>query len=211
MAILTTNNKLMKYNKIVFWLNIISSIIFLVLVCIAHYFAILNGYDWQNLELSELVLDSFTSKILFSIACVLEGFCLILLLIPLSLYFRPKKIQLTALVFSLFVCISLIGVGAFPEDIFLVTHYIFGVSFFVFTAFFICFITIVLQKYEKTFPKSIIIFGFSTFAVVIFHISTRWFFGMAYSQRLAVLLSMIYMLVLSGRIIYSVKINETVP
>ncbi len=51
-------------------------------------------------------------------------------------------------------------------------------------------------------------FGYFTFLTQTFHCTTKWFFGKAYSQRIAALFTILFILIVSGRIILGKKDKE---
>lgn len=194
-------NKL--FPKIAFFLSLFGNIVFLVLVSLSHVYAVKNGYDWTYWELSELVLYGTTAKILFNIGIIVDGVLLVPILVVLSRYFTEKSYKISYLVFSNLTCFSLIALGAFSEDVFLVTHYVFGVMFFAFCSILVGFISIYIIRKMKTIGKFYSIFGFLTLFTLVFHLATRWLFGMAYSQRIAVFLSLAFLLLFSGKMVFT--------
>ena len=199
----TKNERLQKFAKITFFLSLIGNIIFLILISLSHVYAIRNGYDWTYWELSELVLYGTTAKILFNTAIIINGTLLIPMLIILSYAFHGKMHRISYLVISSLVCLSLIGLGAFSEDQFLVVHYVFGTSFFVICSILVGYISIYILRNMKTIGLFYPIAGFLTFFVLIFHLATRWLFGMAYTQRIAIFLSLAFLLLLSGKLAFT--------
>ncbi|NHJ87865.1 MAG: hypothetical protein FK734_20550, partial [Asgard group archaeon] len=117
--------------KIYFYISLTASIIFLMLVSLAHYYAIENGYDWQYWELSELVYYGSTSEIIFMIAVMIYSLCLLFVLIPMRIIFSIKTIRTFYLCLAILLSITLFLVGAITERIFPSTHYIFGALFFI--------------------------------------------------------------------------------
>ncbi|MBN1329054.1 MAG: hypothetical protein JXA54_06230 [Candidatus Heimdallarchaeota archaeon] len=209
--IINRENKDNKNNKIYFYISLTSSIIFLILVSISHYFAIINGYEWWYWELSELVLYGSLSEILFIIAIVIYSLSLLFVLIPIRRIFSGMITRFIYHFLAFSVSLSLFLVGVITESIFPTTHYIFGAIFFIVTGILILFISIYTLKYLKELPNFYPIFGFITFTILLFHIITRWFFGMSYTQRLAVLFSMIYFLLIGGKLLLNenlVNISE---
>jgi hypothetical protein len=200
-----------KFNKKIyttgFIISLIGSIIFLLLVALSHYYAIKGGFDWRLEELSELVLYGNAGKILFIIAAVLEGICLIFPLILVTTSFKGKIRKIIYSILAVLTAVFLILVGAVPEDQFLVAHYIVAVTFYFLAAALILATSIYIIKNHNEISLFFPIFGIMTFVIFIFHIITRWFFGRAYTQRIAILLSLIYLLILSGRFLLKTSPN----
>ena len=203
----TENKQISLFSKVAFFLSLFGNIVFLVLVSLSHVYAIKNGYDWTYWELSELVLYGTTAKILFNIGIIVDGIMLVPMLVVLSRYFPEKSYKISYLVISSLTCFSLIALGAFSEDVFRVTHYVFGVMFFAFCSILVGFISIYTIRKMKTIGKFYSIFGFLTLFTLVFHLATRWLFGMAYSQRIAVALSLIFLLLFAQRIVFTPEKN----
>ena len=189
------------FSKICFSIGLLGNVVFILLISIAHYFAIENGYDWKVWELSELVLYGSTSKILFNFAVIFNGFCLLFLTFPITNYFQKLKIPYLILV--IIIALSLICIGAVSEDIFQIVHVFFAGIFFILTTCLILFIStyIIIKKKELSvfYPFS----GFFVALFLIFHLATRPFFGMAYTQRIAIFISMVFLMAISGKILLS--------
>jgi len=189
-------------SQIGFFTSIISNLIFIGILIYVHILSINGAYPWYEWELSELVLNGEPSKFLFDIAIIINGLGLICTTLPLAFFLPEKRIRITYLIMVSVVTLSLIGVGAFPEDAFNTIHYVVGVIFFLSASVLICYISTILQLKMKEVPLFYAIFGYITTAILVFHLTTRFFFGMAYTQRLAVLFSIIFLLTLSGYFVF---------
>ena len=196
------NDTKKKISKISFIICLLAEIAFLILVIIAHYYANFSDFEWQQWELSELVFGGQTSKILFDVACIISGLILCFALLTVNWYIKSTKLQAVYSTLSISSGLSLFGVGAFPEDTFPYIHYILGVAFFVLTALFVLFLSL-LSIFIFKMPKFVPIIGFLIFSVIIFHVATRWFFGKAISQRLAVFLFVIFVPSMFGLVIFN--------
>lgn len=200
--------KIEKLSKIGFWIALASSIIFITLVSISHYYAIINGYDWLEYELSELVLDSKIAKILFNIACIQYGVSILLFLTPLAFKIEKNNNRIFYLLLSIITSVTLIGIGVFPEDEFWITHYVISVIFFVTIGILIAYLTTLLLKQKPNISKGFIIFGYFTFGFLIFHVVTRWFFGKSFTQRIAIFLVMAYLIIAGGYLAFKINSSE---
>ena len=187
--------------KASFYLGLLGNIIFFVLVSLSHYYAIINGYDWRTWELSELVLYGIEGKIFFMLSTIIDGLLLFFPIITLSYYFKDKTQKVFYFIIAIGAELTLIGLGAIPEDITFIGHYVISVIFFVFIAFLILYTAIyfILKFKRKLIFYSIM--GFVVFVFFVFYVVTREMFGMAYTQRIAVLLAIIYLMTISGRLL----------
>ncbi|NHJ46945.1 MAG: DUF998 domain-containing protein [Asgard group archaeon] len=195
----TKKNELI--NKISFIIGLVGNVLFLVLISISHYFAIINGFDWRTLELSELVLFDPVGKALFITACIVNGLCLYFPLIAIRNFFKEKYHKISYLIIAIMTPTFLILLGAISEDYYLVTHYTVAVIFFAFNMIMLLYTSIYTIKKIKQIPIFYPIFGIISFITFLFHIITRWFFGGPYTQRIAILFSMIYLVIFSGRLL----------
>jgi len=192
-----TNN----INIIGFLSAILGTIIFIILISIAHIYAHAAGYIIKELELSELVLDSNIAKILFNTGVIFYGICLLIALMTAIPYFKEKKKHKIFIPLAIITCISLIGVGVFSEDQFLNFHLVVAFIFYLCGGTLAIYSSIIFVKYDKTIPLFYSIIGFSAVFMLIFNIVTRWFFGQAYTQRIAICLFILYFLLISGKIL----------
>ncbi|HUT79581.1 MAG TPA: hypothetical protein VMZ29_00140 [Candidatus Bathyarchaeia archaeon] len=192
-----------KHRKAIFgfYISLITNIIFLILISLSHYYAIIHGYEWWDLELSELVYFGSLSEIFFMTGVVINSIGLLFVLVPLTKFFQKRILKIIYVSLILSVCGTLFLLGAVTERLFPTTHYIFGAAFFFVTSILIIFISVYIIKNLKEISKIYPIFGFITFGLLVFHLATRWFFGMAYTQRLAVLFSMIYLLLIGRKLL----------
>ncbi|NHJ05036.1 MAG: hypothetical protein EAX90_09445 [Candidatus Heimdallarchaeota archaeon] len=58
-------------------------------------------------------------------------------------------------------------------------------------------------------PKIYTFFGLLTFVVVVFHYVTRWFFR-SLTQRLAVFISMLFVIMIYGYLVFNLEISEII-
>ncbi|MHA1155334.1 MAG: DUF998 domain-containing protein [Candidatus Heimdallarchaeota archaeon] len=192
----------LKIAKIGFFTSVFTNIVFLVVLVYVHKLSLNAEYPWYEWELSELVLNGQPSKFLFNLAIIIDGLGLICAIYPLTFFLVNKNVKITYLIMASFVSLSLIGIGVFPEDDFNTTHYIIGVVFFLSAGVVICYLSTIFIKKIVVVPLFYPIFGYITFGILIFHLTTRFFFGMAYTQRLAVIFSLIFFLAISGYFIF---------
>ncbi len=197
------NNKTFyKIAKLGFFTSVFTNIVFLVILIYIHQLSLNSDYPWYDFELSEFVLNGQPSKLLFDLAIIINGLGLVCAIYPLSFFLATKKVKITYLIMASIVSFSLIGIGIFPEDDYNIIHYILGVVFFLSVSVMICFLSTIFIKKIVIVPLFFSIFGYITFGILIFHLATRSFFGMAYTQRLAVIFSLAYFLTLSGYFIF---------
>jgi hypothetical protein len=184
-----------------FFVGLSGNIIFFILVSLSHYYAIINGYDWKIWELSELVLYGLEGKIFFMLSTIICGFSLLFPLIVLGYYFKNKIHRVFYLIIAILSASTLIGLGAVSEDVAYISHYIISVLFFIFVAVLVLYTSIYFLIFYKQKLISYSIVGIVVFIFNLFHIVTREFFGKAYTQRIAVLLFIIYLMSISGRLL----------
>lgn len=184
-----------------FFIGLFGNIIFLVLVSLSHYFAIVNGYDWRVWELSELVLYGLEGKILFMLSTIICGLSLLFPLIVLSYYIKNKMLRGFYLVIAILSALTLIGLGAISEDVAYISHYVISVLFFIFVAVLILYTSIYFLIHYNQKLISYSILGFVVFIFNLFHVVTREMFGKAFTQRIAILLLIIYLMSISGRLL----------
>ncbi len=197
----------LKIAKLGFFTSVFTNIVFLVILVYVHKLSLNSDYPWYEWELSELVLNGQPSKLLFDLAIIINGLGLVCAIYPLTFFLVNNKIKITYLIMASIVSLSLIGIGVFPEDDYNTTHYILGVVFFLSAGVIICYLSTIFIKKIVKVPLFYPIFGYITFGILIFHLTTRFFFGMAYTQRLAVIFSLIFFLVISGYFIFNKKTN----
>ncbi|MCE7744904.1 MAG: DUF998 domain-containing protein [Candidatus Heimdallarchaeota archaeon] len=189
------------FNIIGFAFSILGTILFLVLVGLAHFYAHEAGLIIKEWELSELVLDSNKAKILFNSGVILYGVCLFIAFIPLMKYFKEKKKHKIFIPLAIITCVSLIGVGAFSEDQFPVFHYIVALVFYLFGGTLTVYTSTILIKYDRTISIFYPAIGYASVFMLIVNITTRWFFGQAYTQRIAICLIILFFLLVSGKLL----------
>ncbi|MBK5113988.1 MAG: hypothetical protein KGD59_09810 [Candidatus Heimdallarchaeota archaeon] len=205
-----SNQKFKKtFNFVGFLISILGSVVFIVLVGLAHYYAHEVGFILRDWELSELVLDSNKAKILFNTGIIFYGASLFIALILMIDYFKDKKKQIIFIILVVITCLSLVGVGAFSQDQFPEFHYIVALIFYLSGGVLTSYASIYFLKYDKSISIFYPIIGFLAVFMQIFNIATRWFFGQAYTQRIAVCLSVLFFLLLSGKILLRNEIVET--
>lgn len=197
-----------KIAKIGFFTSVFTNLVFLVILTYVHKLSLNGDYPWYEWELSELVLNGQPSKLLFDLAIIINGLGLVCVIFPLANFLVNTKVKITYLIMASIVSLSLIGIGVFPEDDFNTTHYILGVIFFLSASVVICYLSTIFIKKIVIVPLFYSIFGYITFGMLIFHLATRFFFGMAYTQRLAVIFLFLYFLALSGYFIFNKKNAE---
>ncbi|MBD3189294.1 MAG: DUF998 domain-containing protein [Candidatus Heimdallarchaeota archaeon] len=190
-------------------LNVIITILFVILIMLAHIFVQPSNiatqfgfpieYSWQQLELSELVLYGKTSKIIFNTAVISYGTFLIIPMLSLAHMIKKSSLRIFYICVAIIDCLFLVGIGIFPEDQVYNIHYIFAVSFFILTINCFILISFILLNYQ-TISKFYPIFGFFTAAFFLFYLITRYFFGRGYTQRLAILFSIVFLLITNIRI-----------
>jgi len=203
---LATNEEMfLKIAKLGFVTSVFTNIVFLVILVYVHKLSINGAFPWYEWELSELVLNGQPSKLLFDLAIIINGLGLFCTIYPLSFFLINKKVKITYLIMASIVSLSLICIGVFPEDDFEITHYIIGVVFFLSASVVICYLSTIFIKKIVIVPLFYPIFGYITFGTLIFHLATRFFFGMAYTQRLAVIFLLLYFLALSGYFVFNKK------
>jgi len=181
--------------------SILGAILFLILVGLAHYYAHEAGFILKEWELSELVLDSNKAKILFNSGVILYGICLFIAFIPMVNYFKEKNKHKVFIPLAIITCISLIGVGAFSEDQFPTFHYIIALVFYLFGGALTVYSSTILIKYDRTISIFYPVIGYISVFMLIFNIATRWFFGQAYTQRIAICMIMLFFLLISGKLL----------
>ncbi|NHJ86932.1 MAG: DUF998 domain-containing protein [Asgard group archaeon] len=197
--------------KLVISFATIGTIVFFVLVCLSHYYAIKAGYDWRVWELSELVLYGQPGKALFNSGIIIVGICLLPILLFFSVKFEHKNTKIIILILGLITGLSLIGIGAISEDIYLVAHYVIAIFFYIAISVMVIYFSIITIKYKKEISIGYSIFGFIAAFTFIFHIISRFFFGGAFTQRIAIILCILYLLLISGKILLkSDSISENV-
>ncbi len=184
-----------------FVFSVLGAILFLILVGLAHYYAHEAGFILKQWELSELVLDSNKAKILFNSGVILYGICLFIAFIPMVNYFKEKNKHKIFILLAIITCISLIGVGAFSEDVFPTFHYIVALIFYLFGGALTVYASTIIVKYDRTISIFYPIIGYTSVFMLIFNVATRWFFGQAYTQRIAICLIMLFFLLISGKIL----------
>ncbi|NPE09728.1 MAG: hypothetical protein GNW80_15710 [Asgard group archaeon] len=189
------------FNVTGFVFSVLGAILFLFLVGLAHYYAHEAGFILKDWELSELVLDSNKAKILFNSGIILYGSFLFIALIPMVKYFREKNKHKIFIPLAIITCISLIGVGAFSEDQFPTFHYIVALIFYLFVGSLTVYSSTILVKYDRSISIVYPIIGYTSIFMLIFNVATRWFFGQAYTQRIAICLIMLFFLLISGKIL----------
>ena len=189
------------FNITGFVFSILGAILFLILVGLAHYYAHESGFILKQWELSELVLDSNKAKILFNSGVILYGICLFIAFIPMVNYFKEKNKHKVFIPLAIITCISLIGVGAFSEDVFPTFHYIVALIFYLFGGALTVYASTIIVKYDRTISIFYPIIGYTSVFMLIFNVATRWFFGQAYTQRIAICLIMLFFLLISGKIL----------
>ncbi|HUU79536.1 MAG TPA: DUF998 domain-containing protein [candidate division Zixibacteria bacterium] len=181
---------------------------FLLLIGIAHYFAQKNGFNWIEYELSGLVFGGTISKTIFIITCISTGICLCIVLIPLGWFMHAKNLQVGYLIQSFVSSIALIGLGIFPLDTYALAHNIFTSIFFVSIGILQLYISIIIFKYQKKVPIFYTLLGVLTFGVILFHCVTRWFFGKSITQRLAVFISMLFVIMIYGYLVFNLDLSR---
>lgn len=192
-------------------LNVFGSIVFVILVILAHIYvqpssiAIQFGfpveYSWQQLELSELVLYGETSELIFNLAVILYGSLLIIPLLSLCLIIKKTSLRILYISMAIFNCLFLIGIGVFSEDHKYNLHFLFAFLFFITTIGCFILISSVLLNYQ-TISKLYPFFGFFTAAFYLFYLISRNFFGKGYTQRLAILFSISCLLAINIRLTF---------
>jgi hypothetical protein len=187
--------------RVSFFVGLSGNIIFLILVSLSHYYAIINGYDWKIWELSELVLYGIEGKILFMLSIIICGFSLLFPLIVLGFYFNKKVHRVFYLIIAILSASTLIGLGAVSEDVAYISHYVISVLFFLFVAVLVLYTSLYFLIFYRQKLISYSIMGIAVFVFNLFHIITREFFGKAYTQRIAVLLLIVYLMSISGRLL----------
>ena len=193
------------FNIIGFVFSILGTILFLILVGLAHYYAHEAGHILREWELSELVLDSNKAKILFNSGIILYGSFLLIALIPMVKYFKEKNKHKIFIPLAIITCISLIGVGAFSEDQFPTFHYIVALVFYLFVGMLIVYSSTIFLKYDNTISVFYPVIGYASVYMLIVNVVTRWFSGQAYTQRIAVCLIMLFFVLISGKILLKEK------
>lgn len=184
-----------------FVFSVLGAILFLILVGLAHYYAHEAGFILKQWELSELVLDSNKAKILFNSGVILYSICLFIAFILMVNYFKEKNKHKIFIPLAIITCISLIGVGAFSEDVFPTFHYIVALIFYLFGGALTVYASTIIVKYDRTISIFYPIIGYTSVFMLIFNVATRWFFGQAYTQRIAICLIMLFFLLISGKIL----------
>jgi len=189
------------FNITGFVFSILGAILFLILVGLAHYYAHEAGFILKDWELSELVLDSPKAKIFFNSGIILYGSFLLISLIPMVKYFKEKNKHKIFIPLAIITCISLIGVGAFSEDQFPIFHYIVALVFYLFVGILTVYSSTIFIKYDRTISIFYPVVGYLSVFMLIFNVATRWFFGQAYTQRIAICLIMLFFLLICGKIL----------
>ncbi|MEA2071468.1 MAG: DUF998 domain-containing protein [Asgard group archaeon] len=179
---------------IAYFVNVIFFIPFLLLIFLSHYFAVQNGYIIIKWELSELVLYGQLAKILFNTSMIIESFLLMLLMTPFILFLEEKISKILYSIIIAVVCLSLLFVGIFPEDVFFNIHYIFGAIFFIGITIFSGYMSIFSMRKLAIIPKYTSYIGFFSTFMTIFHLATRPFFGKGITQRLSVFFWVFYLM-----------------
>ncbi|NHJ32126.1 MAG: hypothetical protein FK732_04625 [Asgard group archaeon] len=190
-----------KVNITGFILLIFGTIVFIILVGLAHYHAHKAGYVIKEWELSELVLDSFKAKILFKSGVISYAITLLVALILMLDYFKERNRKIIFLILAILTSLSLVGVGAFSEDRFPEFHYIVALIFYLTLGVLTTYTSIYIIKYDKSISIFYPIIGFIAVFALIFNVTTRWFFGQAYTQRIAICFSILFFLLISGKIL----------
>jgi len=182
--------------KFGFYFFVSGTILFLLFLTLSHYFAAQLGYRSNYWELSELVFYGLKAKIFFMVALILESFSLLGVLLPLGLIFEGKKRRISYYSLVFLNCYLLLLVGAVSEDWFYLGHYILASLFFVIEGALILFTTICLFRRKDLAPRFYSFFGLATFLFFLFYIITRDLFYQAFTQRIAMLLPILYVLLL---------------
>ena len=193
------------FNITGFVFSFLGAILFLILVGLAHYYAHEAGFILKVWELSELVLDSTIAKILFNSGIILYGSFLLISLIPMVKYFKEKNKHKIFIPLSIITCISLIGVGSFSEDQFPTFHYIVALVFYLFCGALTVYASTIIIKYDRTISIFYPVIGYLSVFMLIFNVATRWFFGQAYTQRIAICLIILFFLLISGKILLKIE------
>ncbi|MCK5046293.1 MAG: hypothetical protein KAS22_06920 [Candidatus Heimdallarchaeota archaeon] len=193
------------FNITGFVFSFLGAILFLILVGLAHYYAHEAGFILKVWELSELVLDSTIAKILFNSGIILYGSFLLISLIPMVKYFKEKNKHKIFIPLAIITCISLIGVGFFSEDQFPTFHYIVALVFYLFCGALTVYASTIIIKYDRTISIFYPVIGYLSVFMLIFNVATRWFFGQAYTQRIAICLIILFFLLISGKILLKIE------
>jgi len=194
------------FNLVGFVFTILGTIIFLILVGLAHYYAHKAGLIIKDWELSELILYSNKAKILFNTGVILYGVSLFTALIPMVNYFKEMNKHKFFIPLAIITCFSLIGIGAFSEDQFPDFHYMVALVFYFSSGLLIAYASTILIKYDSTISIFYSVIGYTSVFMLIFNIVTRWFFGQAYTQRIAICLFMLFFLLVSGKILHKEEV-----
>ena len=116
-------------------------------------------------------------------------------------YFKEKNKHKIFIPLAIITCISLIGVGFFSEDQFPTFHYLVALVFYLFVGTLIVYASTILLKYDNTISVFYPVIGYVSVYMLIVNVVTRWFFGQAYTQRIAICLIMLFFLLISGKIL----------
>ena len=197
----TSKRNLKGFNIIGFLFAILGTIVFIVLVGLAHYYAHEVGFIIRDWELSELVLESNKAKILFNTGIIIYGVSLLIALIPSINFFKEHNKHKIFIPLAIITCLSLIGVGIFSEDQFSDFHYIVAIIFYFSGGALVTYASIIFLKYDTSIPLFYPIVGFTAVIMLIFNVVTRWFFGQAYTQRIAICFFILFFLLISGKIL----------
>ncbi len=176
-----------------------------VFLTLSHIYATRFGYRSSYWELSELVYYGNQAKGFFMAAIIIEAFSLFGVLVPLGFFISEKKWRVGYYFLVCLTTYSLLLVGAVPEDWFYLGHYLIAIIFFFAEGALILFTSIYLFKLKTTINRFYPWFGLFTFGAFIFYIITRDLFGNAYTQRIVVLLSILFVLVLGAEFLLREK------
>ncbi|MGC9779297.1 MAG: hypothetical protein HZR80_08655 [Candidatus Heimdallarchaeota archaeon] len=139
---------------------------------------------------------------------IILGISLLLPIIPIAFYFTNKTKRILVLISVIIICVTLIGIGTVSKYEYFKLQWSIVAIFFIASMVVTLFMSTHILINDSSISLFYAMFGYFTFLTQTFHCTKKWFFGKAYSQRIATLFTILFMLLISGRIILDKKIKK---